>query len=346
MWHAVILAGGGGTRLWPASRRRRPKQLLPLGARPDESLLAATARRLATDRILIVTAKDLVGDAAREVPKARVLGEPAARNTAAAIGWAAVELARTDPDALMGVLPADHHIADEAGFRRVIDEAVRLAAERDAIVTIGVRPTRAETGFGYLALGGAVAGSDAHEVARFVEKPARADAERFVASGDHLWNGGMFFFRAKKILAAIRACLPALADGLDRLAAGARPEDIYPGLPSISIDHGVMEKTKGILTVPGDFGWNDVGAWTALSEVRAADADGNVRGGAGEIIAHDARRNIVVADDGKLVALVGVEDLVVVQTADAVLVVPRARAQDVKEIVAELERRKLTERFG
>jgi mannose-1-phosphate guanylyltransferase len=187
-------------------------------------------------------------------------------------------------------------------------------------------------------------------VARFVEKPDRATAERYVASGNYLWNGGMFFVPARRLRAEIARHLPALHAGLDELAAAlargpadfaAAMAQVYPTLPSISIDHGVMEKTSGILTVPGDFGWNDVGAWSALADIRPADATGNVVDG--EAVLVDARRNIVSAEPGALVALVGVEDLVVVQAGGAVLVLPRGRAQDVKEIVAELERRQKSE---
>jgi mannose-1-phosphate guanylyltransferase len=359
MRHAVIMAGGGGTRLWPASRRARPKQLLPLGSRPGETLLGATVRRLAAaaapERTWIVTSAALAGEAAAAAPgvsPAHVLGEPLARNTAAALGLAAVHLCHVDASAVMAALPADHHIGDEPAFAGVVDRAFTLAETRDAIVTVGLRPTRPDTGFGYLELGAPLPGAgDARAVARFVEKPDLASAERYVASGQYLWNGGMFFLAARRLLAEIERHLPALAAGLAEIAAALRQGPaaaaeatarVYPTLPSISIDHGVMEKAAGLVTVPGDFGWNDVGAFSALADVLPPDQNGNfVRGLA---VTHDAQGNVVVSDDATLVALVGVSDLVVVRAGDAVLVMPRERAQDVKEIVKALEARGL-ERF-
>lgn len=354
MRFAVIMAGGGGTRLWPASRRRRPKQLLPLGGRPNETLLAATIRRLEPlvpgERTVIVTAAALAAEIRGTDPRVHVLGEPTGRNTAAAIGLAAVHARHRDPDAVLAALPADHHVGDEAGFRRAVDRTFSLAERRDAIVTIGIRPTRAETGFGYLELGDD-AGDGAHVVARFVEKPDRATADRYVTSGRYLWNGGMFFFRAARILAEIERHMPATHAGLAEIAAAlasggpdaaaSATARVYPSLPNVSVDYGVMERTAGILTVPGDFGWNDVGAWSALGDIRTPRPDGNFDAGAGALITHDARANIVAADAGTLVALVGVEGLVIVQAGNAVLVVPRERAQDVREIVRHLEAGKL-----
>ncbi len=357
MRHAVIMAGGGGTRLWPASRRAHPKQLLALGRDGGETLLAATVRRLhgvcEPEATLVVTSAalaDVVRGALPDVPEDHVLGEPVGRNTAAALGLAAVHLLARDPDAIMGALPADQHIGDEAGFRAAVTQAFVLAEEQDAIVTIGLRPTAPETGFGYLELGAAAGAGGARVVERFVEKPDRARAAEYVASGRYLWNGGMFFVRAARLSAEIARHLPELHAGLQEIAAAlahggthaatATTARVYPTLPSISIDHGVMEKTSGLLTVPGDFGWNDVGSWSALAEVVAPDAQGNfVRGG--ETVTHDARGNVVVADAGTLVALVGVEGLVVVRSGDALLVMPRERAQDVKEITRLLEERGL-----
>jgi mannose-1-phosphate guanylyltransferase len=339
MHHAVIMAGGGGTRLWPASRRRRPKQLLPLG-RGGESLLAATWRRLeavvGAERVWVVTAADQAAGVAAELPRlppANLVAEPAARNTAAAIGLAALAVRARDPDATIAALPADHHIADEPAYREVVARALAVAGDEDAIVTVGIQPTGPETGFGYLEPGAPGPGGT-RRVARFVEKPDRATAEDYVARG-FLWNGGMFFFRAARILAELERHLPRLAAGLAEIAAA--PETlarVYPSVPAISIDYGVMEKTSGILLLPGAFGWNDVGSWTALAETHAADGDGNVC--AGEVVAFEARDNIV-SSDGGLIALVGVSGLCIVRSGDAVLVVPRARAQDVREIVRRLE---------
>jgi mannose-1-phosphate guanylyltransferase len=347
----VILAGGGGTRLWPASRRRRPKQLLPLGPRPGETLLGATIRRLApladADHTMVVTAAvqaEEVARAAPEIPAANVLAEPCPRNTAAAIGLAAVLLYERDPDVLLAVLPADHHVADEDAFRAVATEAYRLAERKDAVVTVGIQPTRPETGFGYLELG-PDNGAGAYAVKRFVEKPDRATAERYLREGRFLWNAGIFFFRAARILAELERHLPTTYEGVCRIAEATRksPEAgreelqrVYAALPAVSIDYGVMERTSGILTLRGDFGWNDVGAWSALADFRPSDDEGNVKDGA--VVTFDAKRNIVACDPGILVALVGVSDLVVVQAGNAVLVLPRDRAQDVREVIRLLER--------
>jgi mannose-1-phosphate guanylyltransferase len=344
MNHAVILAGGGGTRLWPASRRGRPKQLLPLGPDRHETLLHAAWRRAAAfagESVWIVTAADqaaAVAAALPALPADHILAEPVPRNTAAAVGLAAAFLAARDPEAVLAILPADHAIPDEAGFAATAGRALAVAADSGAIVTIGIRPTRPETGFGWLEPGAPIAGGQARQVLRFVEKPDRPAAEDYVRRG-FLWNGGMFFFRARRMLAEIARQLPALAAGLDELAAAgfaaAATARVYPALPSISIDHGVMERAAGTLLVDGDFAWSDVGSWAALPEVRAADGAGNVVSGRAVLV--DARDNVVAADDGALVALVGVSGLVVVRAGNAVLVVPRDRAQDVREIVKRLE---------
>jgi mannose-1-phosphate guanylyltransferase len=351
--HAVILAGGSGTRFWPASRRQLPKQLLPLGGRPDEPLIAATLRRLAplvpVERVWVSTGASLVSATAAtlpEVPLMHMLAEPMARNTAPAIGWAASTIARADPEAIVAVLPADHAIADEDGFRAVLSRAIR-AAEDGWLTTVGIVPTRPETGYGYIEVGPQVA-EGVHEAARFVEKPSRAVAEQYLAGKKHLWNGGMFFFRARAMLEAIDEHLPALAAGLDAIDQAATRGDeasvlssVFPTLPSISIDHGVMEKASRIAVVPGSFGWNDVGSWQATWEMSPHDPDGNTLPDGS--IAVDARNNLVrdmsTSAPKKRWALVGVTDLVVVETDDAVLVIPRERAQDVRAVVDALAAR-------
>lgn len=350
MRHALILAGGGGTRLWPASRRARPKQLLALGTRPGESLLAATARRLAplvpADALHIVTAADqaaAVWEAVPHIPGQNVLAEPVARNTAAAIGLAAVMIHARDKDATIGAVPADQLATDEPAFKAAATRAYEVAEETGAIVTIGLKPTRPETGFGYLELGAEVV-PGARAVARFVEKPDVKTAQGYVTGGKHLWNGGMFFFRAAKFVEEMQRHMPETAEALGKVAtamtsggphaAAQALATEYPKVKSVSVDYGIMEKTSGILTVPGDFGWNDVGSWTALADVRPADAAGNVADG--ELVAHEAKDNIISTDDG-VIALVGVSGLCVVRSGNAVLVLPRERAQDVREIVKKLE---------
>ncbi|MBI4511481.1 MAG: mannose-1-phosphate guanylyltransferase [Deltaproteobacteria bacterium] len=355
MFHAVILAGGGGTRLWPASRRSRPKQFLPLGGKPGETLLRATVRRLGdacgAAPPWIVTAgsqADAVRSELPELPAMHVLAEPAARNTAAAIGLAAVFVKWKDPEAIIAALPADQHVHDEAVFQSALRSALELARSRQAIVTLGIPPTRPETGYGYLEIGEEVE-KGAFRVIRFVEKPDRPTAEEYLASGRFFWNAGMFFFPAVRILEEIERHLPETYRALGEIASALEEdgpeaatkimERVYPKVPSISVDYGIMEKTSGILTVPGNFGWNDVGAWSALFDYRPVDATGNVAQGL--VLAHDARGNIAAADPGVALALIGVSDLCVIQSGNAILVVPKDRAQDVREIVRLLEERKL-----
>lgn len=340
---ALILAGGGGTRLWPASRRARPKQLLALGG--PESLLGAAVRRaivlFGPEHTLIVTAADqaaAIREAAPALPPENIVVEPAPRNTAAAVGLGAVHaVRRAGDDVVLAMLPADAYIGDEDAFAAVVRAAV--AAASAAVVTIGLRPTHPETGFGYLAVGARVAGDmELFEVARFVEKPSAEHAASYVASG-YLWNSGTFFFTAARLFAETRRHLPELSRALDAFRAApdlrASVAALYPSLPAISIDYGIMEKASGIRVVPGSCGWNDLGSWAALSAIRPSDAAGNVL--IGDALARDVNRSVIVAEVGApLVAAVGVDDLVVVATHDAVLVVKKDRAQEVRRIVDAL----------
>ena len=342
---AVILAGGSGTRLWPASRRLRPKQFLALGG--AESLLAATARRLraAAGEPMVVTAAEHAALAAAELPGATVIAEPCPRNTAAALGLAAVYALARDPVAVLGVFPADHHIGDEAAFGVAIERAFAAAAQADVIVTIGLRPTRPDTGFGYLELGEPRPdlGPEVRTVTRFVEKPDLVTARAYVVGGRHRWNGGMFFVRATRLLAELARSLPATAAGMATIAAAlkdggaaaaAATAAVYPGLPSISIDHGVMEHARDVVAVTGELGWSDVGSWAAVAELTAPDARGNAV--VGDAVIVDGGGNLVVTDPGTVVALVGVSGLAVVRSGDAVLVLPLDRAQDVRAAVDAL----------
>ena len=352
--YAVVMAGGAGTRFWPASRALRPKQLLPLAG--PEPLLAATVRRLAprvpAERVFVATGAHLLEQTAAvlpAVPRKNLLAEPVPRNTAPCIAWATAVIARTDPDAIVCVFPSDHHIADEASFLAVVDQAI-AGAEAGAIVTVGVVPTRPETGYGYVEVG-EDRGGGVHRVLRFVDKPDRARAETYLAENAHrhkyLWNAGMFFFRAHLMLDAVRTHLPDLAEGLAAIDAGARAGaeakalgEVFPTLPSVSIDYGVMEKERNVAVVPGDFGWNDLGSWQSAWELADKDAAGNaLPAGA---IAVGAQNNLVASlatGPKKLWALAHVSDLVIVETDDAVLVLPRERAQDVRAIVDELKAR-------
>jgi mannose-1-phosphate guanylyltransferase len=343
---AVVMAGGSGTRFWPASRMSRPKQLLPLGG-GDQSLLAATVNRIApiipAERTLVVTAKVLADATQKELPQLpakNLLAEPAPRNTAPCIGWATRNILARDPDALVAVLPSDQHVANEAELRETIKRALEVAKVRE-LATIGIKPTRPDTGFGYIETGGAIANvSGANDVLRFVEKPNLERAREYLASGRFLWNSGMFFFRARAMDEAIRTHLPELAKGLDNMGEDAAS---FPSLPSISIDYGVVErvgeKQGAVGVVPGDFGWSDVGSWESAWELASKDAAGNALPPGG--IAIDARNNL--AQSKKQVALVGVNDLVVVETDDAILVLPRDRAQDVRAVVEALKANKRTD---
>jgi mannose-1-phosphate guanylyltransferase len=349
--HAVILAGGSGTRLWPASRRNHPKQLLSLG--DSDTLLARTiarARRACGDRIVLVATRELADRLVAAAPGIEVLAEPVGRNTALALGLAAVHLAHRDPDAVMGALPSDHHVADEAGMAAVIERAFEIATRRDVVVTLGIVPTRAETGYGWLELGDDLE-PGVSRVARFVEKPDRPTAESFLVVGRHLWNAGMFFVRASRLVRDIHEHAPSIGAILDEIAAAlhrgpAEAADVaarlYPDARSTSFDHAVMEKASDVVTIAADVGWNDVGSWAALRDVRGAGADDNTILAPDAVVA-EGSGNVVIGDAG-VVALFGVSDLVVVRSGDAVLVIPRERAQDVRAIVDELVRRGL-ERF-
>lgn len=350
---AIILAGGAGTRFWPASRRSHPKQLLSFGRSGGSSLIAETLSRIERlcppERVVIATGAHLVPatrEALPSLPPAAFLGEPVARNTAACIAWATAVVARQDPEAIVLVLPSDHHIADVTEFQSVLTRALSSAAS-GTITTIGIQPTRPETGFGYIELGTALA-DGLFQVERFVEKPNRVRAEEYVAGKRHLWNSGMFFFRAATLLEAVRELVPQIWEGIQHIEAAARsgPEaeqratsEAFAAFPSVSIDTAVMEKAK-LNVVPGSFGWSDLGSWESAWELSEKDAAGNTLSESALYV--DARNNLVIDRSAnprdKVVALVGVEDLCVVQTDDALLVIPRERSQDVRAVVEALDR--------
>jgi mannose-1-phosphate guanylyltransferase len=339
--HAVILAGGSGTRLWPASRRARPKQLLALGASPEVMVAAAVelGRRVAAD-VAIVTAESQVVATRSAVPDVELIVEPVGRNTAAAIGLAAAILARRDPDASIVVLPADQHVADRAGLASVLEIALEAAEQADVIATVGIPPTRPETGFGYLELTATAIPGAVQPIARFVEKPDLATAERYVASGRYLWNAGIFCARAQRLLAELDRQLPETAKAVREIAADpASARERYQALPSVSIDHGVMEKAERVVTVPAAVGWDDVGSWAAIPAIRGIDAHGNTIVGTAVVV--DGDNNVVISDDGTLIATVGVSDLVVVKHGDAILVIPKSAAQDVRKVIDALSQRGL-----
>jgi mannose-1-phosphate guanylyltransferase len=358
--YAVIMAGGSGTRFWPASRYLRPKQFLPLGPNAQEPLLLGTVRRMReivpVSRIFVATGTHLVQATHAllpDLPPSNILAEPTPRNTAPCIAWANAVIQRQDPDAIVAVLSADHVAEDESAFSTAIDQALQVA-EKGTITTIGIRPTRPETGYGYIELGPPLS-EIAHEVLRFVEKPNLPDAQRMVESQQFLWNAGFFFFRASQMTQAFEQHLPELAQGvrdLDQAAQSGQEilalQRLFPNFPSVSIDVGVMEKVSPLAVVPASFGWSDVGTWQTAWELGPKDATGNVA--PQDAITIDCHDNIVAdwssqPDGGRTVALIGVEGLVVVQTDDALLVMPRDRCQDVRQVVEALRKRGRTDRL-
>lgn len=343
---AVILAGGSGTRFWPVSREDRPKQLIRLF--DDRPMVTHTVERVrpCADDVIVVTGEALL-EATRDVvdlaPEAFV-AEPAARNTAPAIGLAAIVCNARFGDDVIAVLPSDHYVRDEEAFRERLATAATVA-ESGWIVTLGITPTHPETGYGYIRFDPESSVGPAFEVEAFVEKPDRETAARYLSSRRVLWNAGIFLCRPSVMLAEIARQRPEMAKGLSEIAAaiGTDAYDstvrrVFPTLESISIDYAVMEGAERVAVVPADVGWSDVGHWGALDAVRPVDDHGNV--GDGELVLVDSRDCVVVnQSEDAVVAVVGMHDVIIVRTDDATLVLPRDRAQDVREIVAELKRR-------
>lgn len=351
--YAVILAGGSGTRFWPASRKNQPKQLLALTQDEHQSLIASTLERLAPivpyDRVYIATGRHLV-DATRAelpmLPATAFLAEPVPRNTAPCIGWATRVIARRDPNATILIVPSDQHVTDQRGFADAVEIAI-ASAQTGAITTIGLEPARPETGYGYIEVGSNVA-PHVSRVARFVEKPGRKQAEEYLKSERFLWNSGMFFYRADAMNAAIVRHLPELSLGLDAIDVAATKgsdvelealQRIFPTLPSISIDFGVLEHESTLNVVRADFGWSDLGSFASVWEHRDRDERGNAV--SADTILVDADRNLVFdarsAKTQRVVSLLGTQDLCVILTDDAMLVMPRERAQDVRAVVDRLK---------
>ncbi|HEU4366472.1 MAG TPA: sugar phosphate nucleotidyltransferase [Candidatus Krumholzibacteria bacterium] len=347
---AVIMAGGVGERFWPSSRRQRPKQLLDLTGRG--SMIRLTLARLegvaAPDEIYVLTNREqrdaILAEVSSLVPAANVIGEPDVRNTAPCIGLAAVVARARGGDRTMLVLPADHLVTPVERFRELVRAGARHVESHADLLTLGIRPTRAETGYGYIRLA-EPAGDGAAPLFRveaFLEKPDAERARRLVADGC-LWNSGMFMWRTDTVLGGIATHLPELGTVLDRIAAGmgTRPlaevlNEEYSRAPAISIDFGLMEKARNVVALRADFEWNDVGSWEFIRDAHPADGDGNVV--VGDHILIDGSNNTIVSRD-RLVAIVGVDDIVVVEDGGAILVCRRDRAQDVKRVVAELKER-------
>jgi len=347
--YGLILAGGRGTRFWPRSRKRSAKQVLNVVGR--NSLIQATVERLkplvAPERMWVLTnheLRDIILRQLPEIPRSQILAEPLQRNTAPAIGLAAHVIQAIDPHALMGVFPSDHVVANPAAFRGVLRAALKGAAS-GRLMVVGIQPRWAETGYGYIEFpSGTEAGiRQPAPVRRFHEKPALAKARRYLTAGNYYWNSGMFFWRAAVLLEELRAHLPKTATllaGLPPFGSRAFPSrlaKIFPLCENISIDYAVLEKSKRVSGVAAaDFGWNDVGSWNAVYELLPRDEHGNAV--AEDTVCLDARNNFVDAR-GKVVALVGVQDLIVVDTPDALLVAARTEAQRVGEVLKTLEKR-------
>ncbi|MHC4953303.1 MAG: mannose-1-phosphate guanylyltransferase [Planctomycetota bacterium] len=353
--HVVILAGGAGTRFWPAGRRDRPKQLLTIAS--ENTMLRETLLRCAPlappERTWIVTNERQAADTrkeAPEIPDAQILAEPEMRNTAAAIALAAACIARHDGDAVMVVLPADHVIGPQDLFTRTFEAAVARAREASTLLTVGIRPTGPATGYGYIESGEKVAEVDGFEVLRvqsFVEKPDARTAAGFFAAGGYFWNAGTFVWSVAAFLAALDLHLPAHRAVLDAMApeldAGRAPSaDAYARFENVPVDIGIMERADNVEVIPASFDWDDVGSWLALDRLRTRDEKGNVV--IGEQIGIDTRNCIVVARPDHVVATLDISDLIVVCTPDATLVCRKDRAEDVKKIVEQLKKRGLEER--
>lgn len=352
---AVIMAGGKGSRFWPRSREKMPKHLLDIEG--ERTIIRETVDRIRPlvppERTLMVTGRSHAAELIRqlpEIPAENILIEPVGRNTAPCIGLAALHIQKRVPDAVMLVLPSDHRIGDEITFRRVLDAAGKVAAGGNSLVTIGIRPTGPETGYGYIEQGDPFpAGGDGEirRVRSIREKPPIEQAMEFLRQGCFLWNSGMFVWKASTILGAIKRFLPELHAGLVQIreALGTEREEeivgeVYSAQKAVSIDYGVMEKVEDVLVIPGNFGWSDLGSWDALWDVSGKDENGNVA--RGSLIGIDAG-DCLVHSPGKLVALVGVRDLLVVETDDALLICRRGRSQDVRKVVEILERKGLKE---
>jgi mannose-1-phosphate guanylyltransferase len=352
---AAIIAGGQGARFWPVSRNRRPKQFLSISP-GGESLLQGTARRVASlvgNNPIIVVTNGLHEPLVREhLPTAIVIAEPVARNTAAPIGLAALWVERSNPDEVMIVLPADHAIQDDAKFVATLSAAVALATREDLLVTVGIPPTSPHTGYGYIQRGEPIAGSEAFQVRAFHEKPNLLKAREYLASGEFAWNSGMFIWRASAILKAIKQHLPKLSEALERIRpalgtpreAGAIKAE-FDTLESISIDVGIMERAKNCAVVAAQpFGWSDVGAWDSWAEHFPKDPAGNVvNSGAQNAALQNTvlidSSNCVVYSEQRVAALIGCQDLMVIDSPDGLLICPRDRAQEVRAVVDELKRR-------
>ena len=345
---ALIMAGGKGERFWPRSRKNRPKQFLSLTG-DEKTMIQLTVERILPlvdmEDIYIATNRDyreLVREQLPELPEENILCEPVGRNTAPCIGLGAAHMARKYPDAVMMVLASDHLIQKPQVFRQDLEQACQVAEEGENLVTLGIHPTYPETGYGYICheKEAVSPGTRVYPVERFVEKPDRKTAEAYLASGHYLWNSGMFVWKVSTIQKKLAQYMPELAAGLKKIqeAVGTPEQEAvlereFPQFPSESVDYGIMEKADRIYTIPGDFGWDDVGSWLAVERIRPADGQGNVL--EGNVVTVGTSRS-TIQGGRKLIAAVGLEDLIVVDTQDAILICAKDHAGDIKKVLEEL----------
>ena len=347
MRHAVMMAGGAGTRLWPLSRRKRPKHFLNLFE--GKSLIRRSFERLAAflpaEAINIITSAEHIDLVARELPEIHrdnLIGEPAVRDTANAVGLSAFLLHERDPGGVMGIFTADHIIEPIERYKTALETAYTVAADHpDALVTLGIKPTEPHTAYGYVRRGETL-GNAAYEVDEFKEKPDFETAKKYVDSGQYYWNSGMFVWRLATILDQFKQHLPENHSLLSKIGKAKSPaertaviERIYPLLPKISIDYGVLEKASRVIVCEMNCNWLDVGSWTSLEEVLGTDADGQVVA-APSVITIDCKNNIFVSEDNHLLAAIGLEDIVIVRSADATLVCRKQDVQRIKDLVEKL----------
>ncbi|HQL99066.1 MAG TPA: mannose-1-phosphate guanylyltransferase [Ruminococcus flavefaciens] len=342
---AVIMAGGRGERFWPKSRNNCPKQFLSLTA-DKETMIQKTVKRLGKivepEDVFVVTNaayREIVETQLPQIPKENILSEPCARNTAPCIAYAAAVIKKKYDDAVMLVLPSDHLIGYVNIYHRALRKAIAAAEEGQNLVTIGITPTYPETGYGYINFGDEK--GDAFEVERFVEKPDLATAKKYLASGDYLWNSGMFVWKVSSIMANIQKFMPAVYDGASRIGESFGTDDFeevlireFEAFPSESIDFGIMEKAENIYTIPGSFGWDDVGSWLAMERINETDDDKNYI--EGDVIAVDSKRTTICGGK-RLIAAVGTRDLIIVDTDDVLLVCSKNSTQDVKKVISKLK---------
>jgi mannose-1-phosphate guanylyltransferase len=343
---AVILAGGKGERFWPKSRKQCPKQFLSLTA-DNKTLIQLTAERLrrlvAVEDIFVVTNENYVGLVHEQLPfivRENIIAEPTSRNTAPCVALTASIIEKEYGDAIMLVLPSDHLIKSNMLYLDTMGHAIEAAENGDRLLTIGIIPTYPETGYGYVHFSDRNNGL--YEVKQFIEKPPFALAKQYVESGDYLWNSGIFVWKASAILGEIKRLLPEIMSGIEVLTqsygTATFADDlrrVFPTFPSVSIDYGVMEKAKQVWTIPANFGWDDVGNWLALERILLADEDDNVA--VGNVVSVDSRDTIVHGSN-KLIAIVGLESVIVVDSADAVLVCNKERTQDVRKVIEYLKK--------